>query len=71
VTTGSKINNKRMKNKDNVLHQLDKMDNLANQLNFIVKQQQPLEVYLEGIEKLKETIEQTRLFVESEQTMYN
>lgn len=71
MTTGSKTNNKRMKNKDNVLHQLDKMDSLANQLSFIVKQDQPLEVYLEGIEKLKETIEQTRLFVESEQTMYN
>jgi hypothetical protein len=60
-----------MKNKDNVLHQLDKMDNLANQLNFIVKQEQPLEIYLEGIDKLKDMIEQTRLFVESEQTMYN
>jgi hypothetical protein len=60
-----------MKNKDNVLHQLDKMDGLANQLNFIVKQEQPLEVYLEGISKLKDIIEQTRLFVESEQTMYN
>jgi hypothetical protein len=60
-----------MKNKDNVLHQLDKMDSLANQLGFIVKQEQPLEVYLEGISKLKETIEQTRLFVESEPTMYN
>jgi hypothetical protein len=60
-----------MKNKNNVLHQLDKMDNLANQLNFIVKQEQPLEVYLEGIDKLKDMIEQTRLFVESEQTMYN
>ena len=60
-----------MKNRNNVLHQLDKMDNLANQLNFIVKQEQPLEIYLEGINKLKEIIEQTRLFVESEQTMYN
>ena len=60
-----------MKNKDNVLHQLDKMDSLANQLGFIVKQQQPLETYLEGLEKLKDVIEQTRLFVESEQTMYN
>jgi len=60
-----------MKNKDNVLHQLDKMESLANQLNFIVKQDQPLETYLDGIEKLKDTIEQTRLFVESEQTMYN
>jgi hypothetical protein len=60
-----------MKNKNNVLHQLDKMDNLANQLNFIVKQDQPLETYIEGINKLKEIIDQTRLFVESEQTMYN
>ena len=60
-----------MKNKDNVLHQLDKMDSLANQLGFIVKQEQPLEVYLEGLDKLKDVIEQTRLFVESEQTMYN
>ena len=60
-----------MKNKDNVLHQLDKMDSLANQLNFIVKQNQPLETYMEGIEKLKTIIDQTRLFVESEQTMYN
>ncbi len=71
MTTGYKTNNKLMKNKDNVLHQLDKMDNLANQLNFIVKQQQPLETYLEGIDKLKQIIEQTRLFVESEPTMYN
>ena len=60
-----------MKNKDNVLHQLDKMDNLANQLNFIVKQDQPIEMYMEGINKLKEIIEQTRLFVESEPTIYN
>jgi hypothetical protein len=60
-----------MKNKNNVLHQLDKLDSIANQLNFIVKQQQPVEVYMEGLEKLKETIEQTRLFVESEPTMYN
>jgi hypothetical protein len=60
-----------MKNKNNVLHQLDKMDNLANQLNFIVKQDQPVETYVEGINKLKEIIEQTRLFVESEPTMYN
>jgi hypothetical protein len=60
-----------MKNKNNVLHQLDKMDSLANQLGFIVKQQQPLETYIEGLEKLKEIVEQTRLFIESEQTMYN
>jgi hypothetical protein len=60
-----------MKNKNNVLHQLDKLDSIANQLGFIVKQEQPLEIYMEGLEKLKEIIEQTRLFVESEPTMYN
>lgn len=60
-----------MKNRNNVLQQLDKMDNIANQLNFIVKQQQPLETYMEGLERLKDVIEQVRLFVESEPQMYN
>ena len=45
-----------MKNKNNVLHQLDKLDSIANQLGFIVKQEQPLETYMEGLEKLKEII---------------
>lgn len=34
-----------MKNRNNVLHQLDKIDGIANQLNFIVKTQQPIEDY--------------------------
>ena len=33
--------------------------------------QSEISYYIEGIEKLKEIVEQTRLFVESEQTMYN
>lgn len=60
-----------MKNKDNVLHQLDKIDSITNQLNFTVKSQQPLETYIELLNKLRETVEQTRLFVESEPQMYN
>lgn len=60
-----------MKNKNNVLHQLDKIDSVANQLNFVVKSQQPLEEYLKLLETLRETVEQTRLFVESEPQAYN
>ena len=60
-----------MKNKNNVLHQLDKIDGITSQLNFIVKQQQPIEDYLQLLETLREVIDQTRLYVESEQTMYN
>lgn len=60
-----------MKNKNNVLHQLDKIDSIANQLNFTVRNQQPLETYVELLDKLRETVEQTRLFVESEPQAYN
>ena len=60
-----------MKNKNNVLHQLDKIDSITNQLNFVVKNQQPIEEYTKLLEILRETVDQTRLFVESEQTMYN
>jgi hypothetical protein len=60
-----------MKNKNNVLHQLDKIDSITNQLNFVVKNQQPIEEYLKLLEILRETVDQTRLFVESEQTIYN
>jgi len=60
-----------MKNKNNVLHQLDKIDSITNQLNFVVKNQQPIEEYIKLLEILRETVDQTRLFVESEQTIYN
>lgn len=60
-----------MKNKNNVLHQLDKIDSITNQLNFVVNNQQPIEEYLKLLEILRETVDQTRLFVESEQTIYN
>jgi|LakMenE18May11ns_1017448.scaffolds.fasta_scaffold6684218_1 hypothetical protein len=60
-----------MKNRNNVLHQLDKMDNLANQLNFIVKSQQPIEDYTKLLDTLREVIDQTRSFVENEPQAYN
>jgi hypothetical protein len=60
-----------MKNKNNVLHQLDKIDGITNQLNFIVKTQQPIEEYTKILDTLREVVDQTRLYVETEQTMYN
>jgi hypothetical protein len=60
-----------MKNKNNVLHQLDKIDGITSQLNFVVKQQQPIEDYMKLLEMLREVVDQTRLYVESEQTMFN
>jgi hypothetical protein len=60
-----------MKNKNNVLHQLDKIDGITNQLNFIVKQQQKIEDYIQLLDMLRETVDQTRGFVESEQTIFN
>jgi hypothetical protein len=60
-----------MKNKNNVLHQLDKIDGITSQLNFIVKQQQPIEDYMKLLETLREVVDQTRLYVETEQTMFN
>ena len=60
-----------MKNKNNVLHQLDKIDGIANQLNFIVKSQQPIEDYIKLLETLREVVDQTRGFVEAEPTEYN
>ena len=60
-----------MKNRNNVLHQLDKIDGIANQLNFIVKQQQPIEEYIKLLDVLREVVDQTRSFVENEPQAYN
>jgi hypothetical protein len=60
-----------MKNKNNVLHQLDKIDSITNQLNFTVKQQQPIEDYMKLLNTLREVVDQTRLFVENEPQAYN
>ena len=55
-----------MKNKNNVLHQLDKIDGITDQLNFIVKSQQPIEEYTKLLDTLREVVDQTRGFVEVE-----
>jgi len=60
-----------MKNRENVLHQLNKIESITNTLNFIVKQQQPLEDYISALEELRETIDQARLYIESEPMTYN
>ena len=60
-----------MKNRNNVLHQLDKIDGIANQLNFIVKTQQPIEEYTKLLDTLREVVDQTRSFVENEPQSYN
>ena len=60
-----------MKNRNNVLHQLDKIDGITNQLNFIIKTQQPIEDYIKLLDILRETVDQTRSFVENEPQSYN
>jgi hypothetical protein len=60
-----------MKNRDNVLHQLNKLESGVQQLNFITKQNRPLEEYLKVLEGMREIIDQTRLYVESEPIAYN
>ena len=60
-----------MKNRDNVLHQLNKLESGIQQLNFITKQNQPLEEYLKVLEGMREIIDQTRLYVENEPIAYN
>jgi len=60
-----------MKNRNNVLHQLDKIDGITNQLNFIVKTQQPIEEYTKLLDTLREVVDQTRSFVENEPQSYN
>ena len=60
-----------MKNKNNVLHQLDKIDSITNQLNFIVKSQQPIEEYIKLLDTLREVIDQTRSFIDNEPQSYN
>lgn len=60
-----------MKNKNSVLHELEKIEGIANQLNFLVKRGESIETYIATIEKLRESVDQIRLYVESEQNNYN
>ena len=60
-----------MKNRNNILHQLDKIDGITNQLNFIVKSQQPIEEYTKLLDTLREVVDQTRLYIKTEPQAYN
>ena len=55
-----------MKHRNSILHELNKIEGLTNQLNFIVNQQQPIEEYKVALNKIRDCIEQTRAYVESE-----
>jgi|688.fasta_scaffold653468_3 hypothetical protein len=60
-----------MKNRESVLRQLTKLESGTQKLNFIIKQQQPIEDYLKVLEEMREAIDQARLYVESEPMTYN
>lgn len=60
-----------MKNKNNVLHELDKIEGLTNQLNFIINNQRPIEEYKDALERIRTSVDQARLFIESEPQSYN
>jgi hypothetical protein len=55
-----------MKHRNSILHELNKIEGLTNLLNFIVNQQQPIEEYRAALERIRESIEQARAYVESE-----
>jgi hypothetical protein len=59
-----------MKNRNSVLHELDKIDGITSQMNFILKRGEPIESYLATIEKLKDSVNQIRLYIESEPISY-
>jgi nitrogen fixation/metabolism regulation signal transduction histidine kinase len=55
-----------MKHRDSILRELNKIEGLTNQLNFMINQQQPIEEYKAALERLRESVEQARAYVESE-----
>jgi len=55
-----------MKNRENILRELDKIESLTNQLNLIVKRQEPISAYMETLEKIRERVDQARLYVNNE-----
>jgi len=59
-----------MKNREHVLRELEKIESITSELNFIIKHQQPIESYMAMIEKLRNCIEQTKLYVNSEPIGY-
>jgi hypothetical protein len=55
-----------MKHRDSILRELNKIEGLTKQLNFIVNQQLSIEIYKEALENINASIEQAKMYVESE-----
>jgi hypothetical protein len=59
-----------MKNKNSVMHELDKIEGALSNLNFIIKRGESIESYVATMGKIKESVDQIRLYVENEQTSF-
>ena len=55
-----------MKHRDSILQELNKIEGLTTQLNFIINQQQPIEAYKEALDKIKDSIDQAKSYIENE-----
>jgi hypothetical protein len=59
-----------MKNKNSVMHELDKIEGALSNLNFIIKRGESIESYVAAMGKIKDSVDQIRLYVENEQTSF-
>lgn len=52
------------------MHELDKIEGALSNLNFIIKRGESIESYVATMGKIKESVDQIRLYVENEQTSF-
>lgn len=55
-----------MKHRDSILRELNKIEGLTKQLNFIINQQLSIELYKEALEHINNSVEQAKSYIESE-----
>lgn len=55
-----------MRNKEVVIRKLETIENLIVRLRQIINSQEPRNVYLDGLNKLDETVEEVKDFIENE-----
>ena len=55
-----------MKHRDSILRELNKIEGLTKQLNFIINQQLSIELYKEALEQINNSVEQAKSYIESE-----
>jgi len=55
-----------MRHRESILQQLNRIESLTSELNFIVNQQQPIQDYKAALDKIRDCVEQTRAYVENE-----